>query len=324
MKHVLICIVGSLAVLQLATPALALTEFTYVKAGAVETARDFTISILNLQRIASEEDSLGNTDPKEVLANPDSLAQGDTFASATAYASAEIGHLGVSITGIAQGAAKNRPGTVSLGGAATASASATAEWVDLITLSSRGHTALRAVFNVFMEGNVGAHATGGASGLAQFRLSNGQDSRFVIPDAPYLSPSSGVWGFAREIPQNNIHELDQIPGAFRVELFPPSELFPIGFSIELTGQANSSISNNQVDWDDDTGSFFGEVSRSLRWGGVEAVYDFFTGEEIDDWTITSASGFDYSKPFGVPEPSTLWTLLTGILTMCCRRRSQVS
>jgi hypothetical protein len=57
-----------------------------------------------------------------------------------------------------------------------------------------------------------------------------------------------------------------------------------------------------------------DVSGSLHWGGIESVTDEF-GNLITDWTITSASGFDYSKPFGVPEPSSV--LLLSIV-LCAR------
>jgi hypothetical protein len=59
---------------------------------------------------------------------------------------------------------------------------------------------------------------------------------------------------------------------------------------------------------------FATVSRSLHWGGIEMVSDQ-NGNPIDDWTITSESGFDYSKPFGVPEPSSILLLNIMLCTL---------
>lgn len=54
-----------------------------------------------------------------------------------------------------------------------------------------------------------------------------------------------------------------------------------------------------------------DFSGSIHWDGVVRVEDQLTGELIDDWTVTSRSGFDYSKPFTpVPEPSS--TALVGL------------
>jgi hypothetical protein len=47
-------------------------------------------------------------------------------------------------------------------------------------------------------------------------------------------------------------------------------------------------------------SFF---SHTMTWGGITSVIDEATGLPVDDWTLESASGFDYSQ--AVPEPSTL-------------------
>ena len=60
------------------------------------------------------------------------------------------------------------------------------------------------------------------------------------------------------------------------------------------------------------GSAFGfynvDFSHTLLWGGITSVTDDATGEPVDGWTLTSASGFDYSKPAPEPEPAS-WVLL---------------
>ncbi|MBI3840315.1 MAG: hypothetical protein HY288_20530 [Planctomycetia bacterium] len=62
----------------------------------------------------------------------------------------------------------------------------------------------------------------------------------------------------------------------------------------------------------------GDFSKTLTWGGITSVTDAYTGEPIEGWTITSASGFDYSKP--APEPSTLiFAALAGLALLAYRR-----
>jgi hypothetical protein len=58
--------------------------------------------------------------------------------------------------------------------------------------------------------------------------------------------------------------------------------------------------------------FFG---GSIHWGGIESVTNAATGELLTGWTITSDSGFDYSKPFEVPEPSSVLLFATAALVV---------
>jgi hypothetical protein len=51
------------------------------------------------------------------------------------------------------------------------------------------------------------------------------------------------------------------------------------------------------------GEFNGALAHTLTWGGITHVTNAETGEEITDYTITSESGFDYTKPFPAPEPA---------------------
>jgi len=314
MKLVSACIVASFAATQ--WPNLAVAQSTTrAKASASETARDFKVSILNLNRHESDEDVGESGESIEVLASPDVLIQGDVTAFAEASANATVGHLGVSVVGGALGASKNRPGTTSIGGIGASSAAASASWTDTVTLTFRSRSALRAVFNVFMDGDLTASATGAAQANVSFVLTNAEGSRLILPDPP-------VTGIAQEIPSLDFHVLEEIPGAFRVELSGASGPFTIGLSIALNGAADSNLSLNEQDWTDDVASYSGEVSRSLTWGGLEGVFDLFTGEKLDDWTIESDSGFDYSKPFGAPEPSGIALAATalGVMQMRFRRR----
>lgn len=70
---------------------------------------------------------------------------------------------------------------------------------------------------------------------------------------------------------------------------------------------------------DQIADFDADFQHTLLWGGIESVRDATTGAPITDWTITSDSGFDYSKPADVPEPSSL-TLFVCAVGFCGAQR----
>jgi hypothetical protein len=55
-----------------------------------------------------------------------------------------------------------------------------------------------------------------------------------------------------------------------------------------------------------------DFRHTLAWGGITSVTNASTGEPITDWTVTSDSGFDYSR--GVPEPTSTVLLTFGLCT----------
>lgn len=74
---------------------------------------------------------------------------------------------------------------------------------------------------------------------------------------------------------------------------------PLGYSITATMKATSQALTSA--------HLMADFSGSIHWGGILSVENAVTGEVIDDWTVTSQSGFDYSKPFSpeVPEPASI-------------------
>jgi hypothetical protein len=63
----------------------------------------------------------------------------------------------------------------------------------------------------------------------------------------------------------------------------------------------------------------GEFRHTLAWGGITRVTNALTGEPINDWTVASDSGFDYSR--GIPEPASALLLIVGYCgTLLVRRR----
>ena len=74
---------------------------------------------------------------------------------------------------------------------------------------------------------------------------------------------------------------------------------PVSLSVtlEVTGRASANFGQTQAGTSH--GMFVGDFGDTLTWGGITSVAGL-DGEPITDWTVTSASGFDYSKPFGAP------------------------
>jgi hypothetical protein len=119
-----------------------------------------------------------------------------------------------------------------------------------------------------------------------------------LPESPY---GGNLWGSF----DSDSDEFDQTqyPPAlilFEEELLT-GEAQRRGYSVELDGKALVGFSGGVAKA---TANF----GNSLKWGGILSVRDAVTGVEIHDWTITSASGFDYSKSFDeqqVPEPASI-------------------
>lgn len=108
-------------------------------------------------------------------------------------------------------------------------------------------------------------------------------------------------------------------------LEPPKQVFlvlrarnglpsPLGYSINVSMKAQGTSPVETV--------IMGDFSGSIHWDGVVSVTDSLTGQLIDDWTVTSLSGFDYSKPFTpeVPEPAGLTLLLIALYVVVMARR----
>jgi hypothetical protein len=233
--------------------------------------------------------------------DPAGLEVPGASASGHAAAHAAIGDLGVSVLGFAD--ATTEPDTL-----AQSFAEAKALWNDRITLSTTrlpfGQT-LRATSSIFVDGNLDATFSGKESGSATFTISPTSigGNALLLPPAPY---ANDTWGNVLE--SATVHRSEPIPGAFRVTLINliNSQPAEIAIQMRLSGGAQSGDSAAFRG----SGIYAANVSGSLHWGGIESITDEF-GNPIDDWTVTSDSGFDYSKPFPVPEPSV--TQLVGAL-----------
>jgi hypothetical protein len=120
------------------------------------------------------------------------------------------------------------------------------------------------------------------------------------------------------------------PGEVDINIPPPHSI-PLTFSVYNSDVLPTPIYFNMMILGSEqvgTGSFATydlNLFHSLVWDGIDSVTDDTTGETVTDWTITSESGVDYSKPVrDVPEPSSLAIAGLGAFAwlLAARRRGE--
>jgi hypothetical protein len=125
---------------------------------------------------------------------------------------------------------------------------------------------------------------------------------------------------------------DPPPTIYQMDRPPPTSI-PISF--KLTEGVPTHVywvfdvaSGAQVVNDDLTPGFgtahsFFDFTHTANWGGITSVIDADTGEPVTDWTMDSASGFDYVHPFAEPEPASIVLAAFGAIAFAvvARRKS---
>lgn len=233
-----------------------------------------------------------------------------SLATASASARAEIGSLGIFVQAGGSGGQNMAKGE--------ASASAAAEWRYVApflsnSVASGAMVTVRSV--LILEGTMNGSASGeNASMFGSFRI---EDLSGVagFPAAPY---DGGIWGSIHAL--GGAPEVQPIPGAIRItRQFRNGAFNPIGFRFSLFSQATSdTIVNSTIDAKAGTAVVTADASHSLRWGGIESVVDEF-GNPVTDWTLIGENGFDFSKPFPIPEPAGAVTVLVALSLTGSRR-----
>ena len=131
----------------------------------------------------------------------------------------------------------------------------------------------------------------------------------------------GVFETRSSIPGQNS---GLIPGVIPVTDHAFNEV-PVHISYRLEVDTAAGGSTGDTVGDTITASAIGDVGQTLDWGGISSVTDPVTGDPITNWSITSDSGFDYTRAFATPEPAT-WILSVQGLLLCIamlRRRITV-
>jgi hypothetical protein len=234
-----------------------------------------------------------------------------TPSSATALgnakAKAAVGALGVAFDGSAD---------VQVAGGADFDFHVHAEWEDTVTLHSPRFSSAHPLIidaPLLLDGDMFVIPGDLGGGYIQLFLQD-QDTnnRSLPPDPipanPLLGIPEHVWGLAL----NDV--LMPPPTSISTTKICTTGIpCTVGYILEIQGDGRTSGGGTEVTH----ANFY----NTLSWGGITSVRDGITGEPIDDWTITSESGFDYSKPFPVPEPPTVALLLSLVGLHFVRPRS---
>jgi hypothetical protein len=221
-------------------------------------------------------------------------------ASATASALAKPGSLHVSFSG---SYAANTIGPVNSFGAPAASGSAgffggaTARFTEDVTFTSDElpvGAQIHLTGNLFFDGDLSVGGDG--SGDAFVRV---QDSD--------IQPGIGDFEVDTSGGSSAMHIFTTLPTSFTVEN-GISHLLDVSISVGgALSDGSGSDPGSSVG-----GMAFADFSDTLRWGGITSALSD-TSEPIDDLVATSVSGFDYTKPAPVPEPTSL--TLAGLATV---------
>jgi hypothetical protein len=93
------------------------------------------------------------------------------------------------------------------------------------------------------------------------------------------------------------------------------DVLDLSYDMEVNAWGNGGAFSGSA-----TTSFSANIGHTFAWDGIDSVVDANTGMPLprDDWSVTSASGFDYSQPAPeVPEPSSIVLLSAGIIVLLC-------
>ncbi len=233
-------------------------------------------------------------------------------AVAQVSARAAVGDLGLKVSGVAQ-----VPPALRDVGEALAQTNSLASWRETVTFNVRGLPQFANVtvdFKVFIDSDISVAAVGNGVAVVEFNLID--LGTFPTLGAAPHQPLN-LWGYGKAAP--GVHELKECPDTLTLIMGVPVGVeFEVGYGMTLNGSANPD--NNVLQSLDGLGGFEADVSGSLHWGGIVSVTGPGGIIPRDQWSITSESGFDYSKPFGVPEPSSIVLLSLGLCAWLGRAR----
>jgi hypothetical protein len=138
-----------------------------------------------------------------------------------------------------------------------------------------------------------------------------------------LAADQGATGMSVNIAENgNITSI--LPQQTYFEEIPISFLVQNGnadaLGVELSVGGSASVQTGAVDPTVVTADFVGDFKDTLAWGGITSVYDPVADQYITGYTFTSASGFDYTQPYPVPEPCSVAGTLFGSALLLRRYR----
>jgi hypothetical protein len=153
------------------------------------------------------------------------------------------------------------------------------------------------------------------AGVTLDLLITGRDEfnrNILAMQAPYSGPWAGG-SFARlskSTSPTSVPVESAGPVAIPLEMWVQEGLYSfLNFTMEIRGTAGSggktTLSRNET-WSTSV-MFDADYGHTITWGGITSVIDADSGVPMTGWSVTSASGVDYSA--AVPEPGAMMALV---------------
>jgi hypothetical protein len=284
--------------------------------------------------VLSKNDLAQSFNPAQEVAPAGSIAgavdgKGHADADLSAYAAVTFGTVKVGVTG-------------SLNATTSASAADLAEGARISALSVNAFADFRDIWRLISPSAAGKdlivhgriRLTGNMSvdvtGIEQFDQNESPLNKGSVSITAYIKSNGIVHGvISSQFPQSDglvgrfddyleiAEPYNNSPEMFFDVMTPTREGVPANNIISLRLVASGEIETN-AGGDAVRAFFAGDYRNTLVWQGITKVTDAQTGEEINDWTLTSDSGFDYVH--GVPEPTGLLILVQAAGACLCLRR----
>lgn len=249
-------------------------------------------------------------------------AWGDSSMHVEVSGRARIGDLGLSVNGFAGAATRNSR--------ATANAFTSASWRDVITISTNAlpfgeRITMEATMSLFAVLDAIASGDGNAGVVLTISDLGGPS---LVP-SPYGGGLFGmqVYDLAHDFfvdrPTVDVVKV-------RMSLFNGRPM-AIGYQMDLGGSGSSDNGHSGPNQAlPGAMTMAGIAINSLHWGGIQRVSDSL-GNAVDNFSVSSESGFDFTRPFtdtdsnGMPEPATAALLLAALAaSRGVRRRRRCS
>jgi hypothetical protein len=227
---------------------------------------------------------------------------------------------------------------------ADATVSASLELKDSLTFKDPKHPGTRLVtanWNITNDSDLITIATGvtsphGFDPNGNYDNVVGQAEAFFnasgtgVPNAPAIPPPNGgvadtsLWAYSYKIRGGIIEPtIDQLeydsPASIPVSfLATPGRPLFVKWDFGVTAKA--IVNNFDLNMGSGLASSLGDYGHTITWGGITSVVDADTGEPDTDWSVESASGFDYAHAAPEPEPASIVLAAIGSIAVAAVAR----
>jgi hypothetical protein len=114
-------------------------------------------------------------------------------------------------------------------------------------------------------------------------------------------------------PPITVNQVQQNPPASVPISFKINAGVPLHVSWTFDVGSGASVTNEDLTPGFGEASSYADFTHTANWGGITSVIDADTGLPVTDWTMDSASGFDYVHPFAEPEPASIVLAVIGAI-----------